>query len=184
MDSPQGFENYFDLIARRESCRAYAPTPVEREKLLRCLEAARLAPSACNSQPWHFTAVTEPSLVKSLAPCTQGGAMNRFTSQAPAFVVVTEEQANLTARLGEKIKDQQYAQVDIGLATAHFCLAATAQGLSTCILGWFDEDKVRELLSIPKAKRVRLILCVGYAQTDEIRPKKRKALEDIAAFRE
>ena len=157
---------------------------MEPEKLRRCLEAARLAPSACNSQPWHFTVVTEPALVKALVPCAQGGGMNRFASQVPAFVVVTEGQANLTASLGGKLKDQQYAQVDIGLATAHFCLAATAQGLSTCILGWFDESKLKALLDIPKSKRVRLVLCVGYAQTDEVRPKKRKALEEIVNFRD
>ena len=183
MDGTQDFESYFDLIACRESCRAYAPRPVEPEKLRRCVEAGRLAPSACNSQPWHFTVVTEASLVSALAPCVQGAGMNGFAGQVPAFVVVTEEQASLRARLGERVKDQQYAQVDIGLATAHFCLAATAQGLSTCILGWFDEPKVKALLDLPKQKRVRLVLCVGYAQTDTLRPKKRKPLEEIAAFR-
>ena len=174
---------FMDLVFRRESCRDYdASRPVEREKLVRCLEAARMSPSACNSQPWHFTVVLDGEVLPRLAECVQEGGMNRFASRCPAMVVVTEEKANLTARLGGAIKDQQYAQTDIGLAVAHFCLEAVDQGLSTCILGWFHEKKIKALLGIPEGSRVRLVLCVGYAAQKALREKKRKSLEEIARF--
>lgn len=175
--------DFFTLIQQRESCRNYNGNPVEREKLAACLNAARLAPSACNSQPYHFTAVLEPGLVSRVAACTQSMGMNKFTSQCPAFVVVTEEKANLSARIGALVKSQEYASIDIGIATAHFCLAATEQGLSTCILGWFDEKTVKSVLNIPSKKRVRLVIAVGYAATGALREKKRKPLEELAEFR-
>ncbi len=166
-------------IQTRESCRAYSDRPVEREKLLQCLEAARLAPSACNSQPWSFVAVTSPELVSQLAPLTQKFGLNRFADQVGAFVVVCEQPAYLSAKITERQPNQKYAQLDVGIATAHFCLAATSLGLSTCIMGMFSEKKVRALLSIPEESAIRLILAVGYAATDTLRPKKRKPLEEI-----
>ena len=174
---------FMDLVFRRESCRDYDDSrPVEREKLVRCLEAARMAPSACNSQPWYFTVVLDREVLPRLAECVQEGGMNRFASRCPALVVVTEEKANLSARLGGAIKDQQYAQTDVGIAAAHFCLEATDQGLSTCILGWFNEKRIKALLGIPAGSRVRLVLCVGYPARDTLREKKRKTLEEIARF--
>ena len=176
-------KDFFDLIQQRESCRNYNGNPVEQEKLTACLNAARLAPSACNSQPYHLIAVTNPALAKQLAACTQSIGMNKFTSQCPAFVVITEEKANLSSRIGGLVKSQEYAQIDIGIAAAHLCLAATEQGISTCILGWFDEKAVKALLGIPSKKRVRLIIAMGYAANSTLREKKRKPLEELAEFR-
>lgn len=176
--------DFFELIARRESCRSYAGTPVEEEKLLRCLDAARLAPSACNGQPWSFLAVRTPTLAAQLAACTQSAGMNRFTSACPCFVVLVEEKDSLTARAGARLKKQDFVSLDLGLAAAQFCLAATAQGLSTCMLGWFDEDRVRALLDIPGDRRVRLIICLGYAaETGAPRPKNRKPLDAVVTLR-
>lgn len=173
--------DFFDMIDRRESCRAYTDTPVERDKLLRCLEAARLSPSACNSQPWSFTAVLERALALQVAPLLKGpGGMNGFAVDCPCFVIVTEEKENLSARFGMKAKEQDFTSLDIGIASAQFCLAATAQGLSTCMVGWFDEAKLKALLSLPEKKRVRLVICLGYAKTGAARPKKRKTMEEIA----
>lgn len=175
------YANYFDLIAQRESCRNYDPNrPVEQEKLLRCIEAARLAPSACNSQPWHFHAVTDPECVALLRKTVQGLGMNRFVDDCPALVVVTEETAKLMARIADHIKSQNFASIDIGIATAQFCLAATAQGLSTCIMGWLSEPQIREIMGFDQDRRIRLVLAVGYAATDELRTKKRKALEEMS----
>ena len=132
-------DGFFELIAKRESCRNYSEKEVEREKLERCIEAARLAPSACNSQPWSFTVVNSPELAPQVPSCLQEMGMNKFTDKCPAFIIIAEEKATLSARLGGKVKDQKYAPIDIGLATAQLCLAATQQGLSTCIMGWFNE---------------------------------------------
>ena len=160
-------KDFFDLIARRESCRNYDPNKkVETEKLVKCIEAARLAPSACNSQPWSFVVVNSPSVSPQVAKCVQGMGMNRFTDNCPAF-------------LSGAFKDQQFAQIDIGLATSQICLAAVDQGLSTCIMGWLDEKKLKELLQIPKSKRIRLVLSVGYAADERLREKKRKNLDEI-----
>lgn len=173
-------DNFFDLIARRESCRNYDPQKrVETEKLIKCIEAARIAPSACNSQPWSFVVVNSPEVSPKVAKCVQGIGMNRFTDACPSFIVVIEEKANMTAKLGGAFKDQQFAQIDIGIATAHICLAAVEQGLSACIMGWLEEKKLKELLNIPKSKRIRLVLSVGYAANESLREKKRKKLDEI-----
>ncbi len=174
--------NYFDLINNRESCRDYATKPVEKDKLVKCIEAARVAPSACNSQPWSFIVVNNPLVSPQVAKCLQDAGMNKFTDHCPAFIVVIEEKATLSARISGVVKSQNYAPIDIGIATAHICLAATAQGLSTCVMGWINEGKLKELLEIPQPKRIRLVIGVGYAASDVVREKKRKSLEEITKF--
>ena len=175
--------NFKDLVLRRESCRDYAAIPVEREKLENMLECARLAPSACNSQPWNFTVVTKKETAAELAKCLQDLGMNKFTDNCPAFIVINEEKATLASRIAGALHSQHYAQMDIGIVVSHLALSAAELGLSTCILGWFDEDKLRKLLDIPKDKRIRLVLAVGYQnEQKEPRAKKRKAMEDIARF--
>ena len=174
---------FFETIEKRESCRDFdINQPVEHEKLVACIEAARIAPSACNSQPWYYQVANNPEVCKKLRPALQGMQMNNFVETCPAFIVVSETYAGLMATVGGKAKKQHYALVDIGLAVSQLCLGATAQGLSTCILGWFNEDKIRELCQLPKTQRIRLVICVGYARKDLIRKKSRKAWEDIAVF--
>lgn len=175
-------ESFLDLVHQRESCRNYAEKAVEKEKLAACIEAARLAPSACNSQPWSFTVVTNRELAPKVAACLQDAGMNKFTDKCPAFVIVVEEKATLSARVGSKVKNQEYASVDIGIATAHFCLAATDLGISTCIMGWFNEPKLKALLDISKTKRIRLVIGAGYAVDDKLRNKSRKDFDTIAQF--
>jgi nitroreductase len=175
-------DDFFELIAKRESCRNYADRPVEKEKLVSCVGAARIAPSACNSQPWSFVVVNGGELPPRVAKCVQGNGMNRFADKCPAFIVVVEEKAKLSARVGGIIKSQHYAPIDIGLATAHLCLAATELGLSTCIMGWFNEANLKNLLVIPKSKRIRLVIGAGYAAGDKLRSKVRKPIEDIVRF--
>lgn len=173
--------DFFDLISQRESCRKYDPAkPVEREKLVRCLEAARCAPSACNGQPWSYTAVCDKTLLPKVSKCVQEKGMNLFSDTAPCLIIVVEEETSPVAVRGGQFKNQNYPLIDIGLSVSQLCLAATAQGLSTCIIGWFDEPRLKELLDIQKDKRVRLVITLGYAVDDAIRAKKRKSLEDIA----
>lgn len=175
--------DFMDLVRCRESCRDFSERGVERDKLENMLEAARLAPSACNSQPWSFTAVTAPLTVKAVAKCLQGMGMNKFASHCPAFIVVCEEKANLSAVVGGKLKHQHFAQTDVGIAVAHLCLAATAQGLATCIIGWLEEEALRKLLGLRDGARVRAVIATGYAREEkEPREKKRKPLSEIARF--
>ena len=181
MTSKSGF---LDLAKSRQSVRAYISKPVEKEKIIRCLEAARLAPSACNSQPWKFIVVDDPELKNTIADATNNRALplNHFTKQATVHVVIVREKSKITSKLGGMIRNKTYALMDIGIAAEHFCLQAETEGLGTCILGWFDEKKVKELLNIPKNKRAELIITVGYPASDEKREKKRKDLEDIYSY--
>lgn len=176
-------ERFEELINRRESCRQYDPRPVEREKLELCVQAGRLAPSACNSQPWRFTVVTRKKLLPRVAGCVQMLGLNKFTAQCPAFVVVTEERAKLMERVAGAVGNQHFAPVDIGIAAAHIVLQAADLGLGSCILGMFQEEKLKELLELPRESRVRLVIALGYpAEVKEPRAKVRKDAEQVIRF--
>ncbi len=170
-----------ELFRKRQSTRAYSSAPVEEEKIMRCLEAARLAPSACNAQPWKFIVVDNPMLKNELAALTSNKVLplNHFTHQAPVLIVLVMEAPNLTSGMGELIRDKKFTLMDVGIAAEHFCLQATGEGLGTCMLGWFKEKQVKTLLQIPRQKRAMLIITLGYPKTDVIREKKRKPLSKI-----
>lgn len=172
-----------ELINKRQSDRAYLSNPIEDDKLERILEAGRLAPSACNAQPWKFIIVNEQELKNKIADCTSSKilGMNHFTKQAPVHIVIVEEKANFTSNAGSLIKNKQFPLIDIGITAEHICLQATAEGLGTCMLGWFDEPKVKKLLNIPKSKRVPLIITLGYP-ANETREKRRKDLKEIISY--
>ena len=174
---------FLELVIRRQSTRGYLAMQVEEEKLNHCLEAARLAPSACNAQPWKFIIVDKPDLRQKIAQATSSKIlqMNHFTMQAPVVIVIVMEKANFTSRIGQVLKDKEYPLMDIGIAVENLCLQATAEGLGTCIIGWFDEPEVKNLLGIPRNKRVPLIITLGYPSNPEIRPKKRKTIPEIVS---
>jgi nitroreductase len=176
--------DYFELIQKRESCRDFDARPVEKEKLERCVEAARLAPSACNSQPWKYLVVTNPEMVKKLRPMMQDLGMNKFVDACPAFAIVLEEKAKLKVTVSQRFKDQDFAPIDVAFSASQFCYAATEQGLSTCIIGWHNEPKIKEMFNLEKHERVRLILAVGYAKSDKLREKRRKPIEEMSEFYE
>lgn len=172
-----------EVLTQRQSCRAYDPTrPVSREDILACIEAAGLAPSACNSQPYHFTVCTG-EFGKSVAKACTGMGMNKFALEVPCTIVVEEAAYNATAAAGSKFKGQDYRSVDIGLAVGQLVLEAQNRGLSTCILGWFDEKKLKALLNTEA--HIRLVITLGYAkESDPLRKKSRKELEKIVEFKE
>ena len=168
--------NFNEIALARYSCRSYdSSRPVEAEKLNAILEAGRLAPSACNGQPYHFT-VCQGETAKAVAAATQGMGMNKFASQAPVCIVISEKPYVKSAALGAKVKGNDYRSIDIGIATAYITAEATAQGLATCILGWLDDKKIREICGLDQP--VRLVLTVGYP-ADSNRPKKRKDLTEL-----
>lgn len=175
-------KDFFELANRRQSCRKYLDKPVEKEKLIKCIEAAQVAPSACNSQPWHFIVVNNKELSTEIALCLQDKIMNKFTTECQAFIIVVEESGNLTSRAGALMKQQDYRSVDLGIATEHICLAATEQELGTCILGWFNEKELKKILNINKFKRIRLVVAIGYPENNIVRKKVRKNIEEISTF--
>lgn len=175
---------FLNLIKRRQSVRGYKDIPVEKDKIERCLQAAHLAPSACNAQPWKFIVVDDIELKNKIADATTTKMleMNHFTKQAPVHVVVVMENPNLTSAIGSVIRDKPFTLIDIGIASIQFCIQATVEGLGTCILGWFNEKKVKKLLNIPSSKRAVLIITVGYPSSDEIREKRRKSFNEIVSY--
>jgi nitroreductase len=172
------------LVKNRHSVRAYRPDPVPRDQIEACLEAARLAPSACNAQPWSFVVVDDPALKERVASETLLAftKMNRWAPQAPVIIAVVAERPNWSSQAGGVLKNKPFWLVDIGIATEHLCLQAADLGLGTCMLGWFDEAKVKSLLGIPRQKRVPLLVTLGYPSGDEIPAKKRKASKGIVSY--
>ena len=172
--------DFLEIARARQSCRAYDPDrEVEREKLEAILEAVRLAPSACNGQPYHVT-VCKGSLAKEVAALTTGLGMNKFAAQAPILLVISEMPYVKSAAMGAKVKNNDYRSMDIGIAVAYMTAEAAAQGLGTCILGWFDDEKIRKLCGIDHP--VRLVVTLGYAKEgDPLRKKKRKELSELVS---
>ena len=172
-----------ELVNLRQSNRTYSNKEVEKEKIITCIEAARLSPSACNSQAWKFIVVDNPEIKKKLAQTTSNRLLplNHFTNQAPVHIVLVNEGSNFTASLGNKIKNKNFSLIDIGIAAEHFCLQAAELGLGTCMIGWFNEKKVKKLLQIPEKKRPELIITIGYP-SDKQRDKKRKKIKNIMSY--
>lgn len=170
--------NFNQIALTRQSCRKYdASRDVEREKLDAILEAARLSPSACNGQPYHFT-VCHGDIAHSVANACMGMGMNKFAADAPVIIVISEEAYVKTAALGARVKNNDYRSIDIGIAAAYITCEAAAQGLGSCILGWFDDDKIRKICNLDKP--VRLVITLGYAaEGDVLREKKRKSLDEL-----
>lgn len=157
------------------------PDPVSREDVLKCLEAARMSPSACNSQPWKFIAVDDKAKLAEMADAAEGLGMNKFTRDVPVMVAVVLEKMNATARLGSLLKHKDYSMLDLGMAVEHFCLQAADLGLGTCIMGWFDEKRIARLLGVPRGKRIPLIISLGYPE-NPTRRKVRKPVEEMSSW--
>jgi len=175
---------FLDLVKKRQSIRKYLDKPVEREKIERCLEAARLAPSASNSQPWGFIVIDDPKLKEAVARKTFDRiiSFNRFSLQAPVLILLLSERPSFFSRVGSVVKDKQFSLFDIGITAEHLCLQAAEEGLGTCMLGWFNEKGVKKLLNIPQQIRVELIITMGYPESNQIRPKKRKPINQIRSY--
>jgi nitroreductase len=172
--------NFTEIAQTRQSCRNYdASKTVEEEKINAILQTARLSPSACNSQPYHFS-VCRGETAKLVAKACQGMGMNKFASDAPVMIVISEEAYCKTAALGAKVKGNDYRSIDIGIAAAYITAEATAQGLGSCILGWLNSEKIQQICNLSGA--VRLVITLGYAaQDDKLRDKKRKDIDELVS---
>ena len=167
-----------EIAECRQSCRKYdSSRMIEEEKLSSILRAGQLAPSACNGQPYHFTVCKGEAALK-VALETRGTGLNHFVDQAPVMIVISEENYVASAALGARIKGNDYRSIDIGIAAAYLTAEAAAQGIGTCILGWFDDEKIREICGLQHP--VRLVICAGYpAAEDKLRNKKRKEITEL-----
>ncbi|MFH0876630.1 MAG: nitroreductase family protein [Candidatus Omnitrophota bacterium] len=172
-----------DIFLKRQSTRTFLSDPLARQDIAECLEAARLAPSACNSQPWHFVVVDEPNLVKDIGERIFGGiyGINTFAKQAPVLVAAVSQKAPMLTRIGGSFRGTDFAMIDIGIAVQHFILQATGLGLSSCWIGWFNERQAKRCLKIPRDKKIFAIIALGYSQEPN-REKQRKSLSEISSF--
>lgn len=173
--------DFYNLAESRQSCRKYnSERLVEQEKIDYILDCALLSPSACNSQPYKIT-VCQNETAKKVAAEVQGMGMNKFAFDAPVLLVISEGSYNSTAAMGSKIKGNDYRSIDIGILTAHITLAATSIGLDTCILGWFDDNKIRKICNIDSP--VRLVITLGFSEENyPHRQKKRKDKDSMVTF--
>jgi nitroreductase len=177
--------DFFELINKRQSVREYSNREVEPEKIEKCIEAARLAPSASNSQPWKLIVVNDADLVKKVAASTFSSIVgfNKFTLEAPVILVMVIEKPRMITQVGGFLKSREFPLIDIGIAAEHFCLQAAELGLGTCMMGWFDEKAIKKLLGVPRKKRLGLVISLGYAPDDyPLRKKIRKEKPVVLSY--
>ena len=177
--------SFQELILKRQSDRKYTGKPVSRDLINRCLEAARLAPSASNSQPWTFVVIDDPDLKEKVARKTFGPlkTFKSFVPQAPVLIAIVLERPKLITEVGGRIKNKEYPLIDVGIAAEHVCLAAAELGLGTCMLGWFDEKAIKSLLGVPAQKNIPLLITLGYTPENySSRKKIRKDFNSIVKY--
>lgn len=168
------------IMQQRQSCREFLEKRVEDEKIVACVNAASLAPSACNTQPYHFYIANTPETVATTAEYCKSDC-NKWVSGASAFVIVTQEHANVPVTMTDAAR-KDFRQYDIGLALSNFCLEATELGIGTCIIGIFNEEKLKSAFRIPSPKKVALIIALGYPKDAKVLPKKRRALDESITY--
>lgn len=169
-----------DILARRQSIRSFLPRCVDRQDILAIGEAARMAPSACNSQTWRFIAVTNPDTIRQI--CTEAMRPvipNRWLAEAPLVMVGCSQLDIVANRIGTRISGIEYYQIDIGIAMEHMVLKATDLGLGSCWIGWFSESRVKKILEIPNRIKVSAMLAIGYPRKVPAQPRPRKPMEKI-----
>lgn len=175
---------FIDLAKKRYSLRNYSNKKVERKKIELCLDAARLAPSACNSQPWTFIVIDDNQTKKLITEKTNllFSKMNKFLNEAPVIIAVITEKPNIKSQIGGFLKNKDFNLIDIGAAVENLCLQAAELGLGTCIIGWFNEKFTKQILKISKNKRIGLLISLGYPKTNTMPEKKRKPLNKIFKY--
>lgn len=157
-----------EAIARRVSCRAYQPTPVPEAQVTQMLEAARLAPSACNQQPWRFAVVRDRDLRRRIVE--EGflpGIKMTWALDAPVHVVIGMERSFVTHRVAASVSGVNYPWVDIGIAGEHLVLAATELGLGTCWIGWIKPRVIGRIVGWPASVKPVVVITVGYPRDPE-----------------
>ncbi len=174
------------LIHHRRSIRRFLPKPVEREKIVACLEAARVAPSADNAQTWRFIVIDDPGLRARYADAVFSGVYSytKFAKEAPVLILLLAKLDFVANRLGKQIQGVPYFILDAGIAGEHLVLQAEEFGLGTCWIGWFNVRRTRKFFKIPRKYKIVALIAVGYNEKRPPRERVRKPLEDIAWFNE
>jgi nitroreductase len=176
--------DFVELIKKRSSVRSYTNKPIPPEVLGSCLEAARLAPSACNAQPFRYIVVDKRELIGQIAEkvCYGIYSFNNFIKDAACLLLVVSDKEGVRRKIAGFIKKTDYYLIDLGIACEHFLLRATEMGLGTCWIGWFDEKKLKQLLGVPRSRRIDVIIALGYPQEPGGGVGPRKELKDIVSY--
>lgn len=179
---------FLRLVKARRSVRKFADKPVERDKIITCIEAARLAPSAENVQPWRFIVMDEEEIIGNFSKKAFSGIYRytRWASRAPVLIAIAVQPDWLAHRLGKEIQGTNYYLIDIGIAGEHLVLQALELGLGTCWIGWFQARKAKKVLQIPRSWKVVALLAMGYPREKKKESRKKikelKELEEILFF--
>jgi Nitroreductase len=173
---------FMELALRRQSCRNFSDKPISHETLVQIVEAARLAPSGCNAQPWSFVVAESPEAVAAVAKAGQQLGANAFLEKAQAFIIVLEEHAVLIPGIRKFLDSQYFAKGDMGAAAVSVCYAAADLGVGTCHIGLFDREQLGQILDIPAEKQYGILIALGYPADDKIRTKIRKDAAETVRF--
>lgn len=185
--------DFTTLVKTRYSCRHFLDTPVEREQIDACLEAARLAPSACNAQPWSFIVWDDPESVAKAGEAAASGIyrFSRFLQEAPVMVAILADQKNFLTKAGSFVRNTKFYLIDIGIVSEHLVLKAAELGLGTCHVGWFNEKALVKAWGLPAQTEIPLLISLGYPdpskKTNDIIRRKAKAdtrrpLEELVRY--
>jgi len=166
---------FYEVVKTRRSIRAYKSDPIPEDVLIRVLEAMRIAPSGSNRQPWKFILVKGNDLKKKVGDAC--GNM-KFVSDAPSIVVACGQ--NIHYNRGGYMGDQSML-IDVSIAMTHLILAARAEGLGTCWIGAFDNEKLKDIIGIPEDVNVVAISPIGYPKQGFSGPGARKQIEEIVS---
>ncbi len=175
---------FLDLVKKRRSVRKYQDRPVEREKIDLCLEAARLAPSACNAQPWKFIVFDNPESRKRLCRAAFSGIYKNssFAGRAPVIILALNTREKHIPDLAGRFQGKYYPLIDLGIAGEHLVLQATELGLGTCWVGWFNARAVSKLLGLSRHKQPVALIPIGYPADTTERSASRKPLDEISVW--
>jgi nitroreductase len=176
-------EPFINLVKRRTSCRSYDPKPIPKEHLELLLEAARLAPSACNKQPWRFVVVQDESVrMRLIGEALLAGIPMKWAAHAGAIIALGMEKSAITHKIAPKISGVDYPLLDLGIAGEHLVLQAEALGLGTCWIGWIRPKEVRRIVGWPRSIEPVSLITVGWPSSADRKSRPRLCMEDIARW--
>lgn len=176
--------SFSELVQQRRSIRSYLNRPVENETIVKCIEAARVAPSAENVEPWRFLVINDEELKTNFCKHAFSGiySFSKWATKAPVIIVVLAKLDILANRLGKQIQGTNYYLIDVGIAGEHLVLQAKELGLGTCWIGWFNAKKVKKFFKIPNNYKAVCLISMGYPNNEPLKNKKRRSLEEIMWF--
>ncbi|MDF7823084.1 nitroreductase family protein [Pontiellaceae bacterium B12227] len=176
-------KSFIELVKHRTSCRTYDPRPVPREHLELMLEAARLAPSACNKQPWRFAVAESAEVRQRLVQDTlRVGIEMKWAGNAGAIIAIGVVRKGMVHKVGTKISGVEYPQMDLGIAGEHLVLQAEELGLGTCWIGWIKQKPIREIVGWPKSIEPMGLITVGWPASNERKTRPRYSMDEIVKW--